>query len=179
MENNVNKRIDGLQSEMEHKFDNLQCSISKLAQQYDRQEEENLEEVYLSDTMVEEHCTLLIEEGNGKEAVEEPKKHVLKPFPTKLNPTANAQATYNPLPVALYPEPLHILPSPTPQSQPKTPTTKATPSALHVLHNIRKLVAIVSTFATTSKTLAAADVAWHSGWFGCWFKFGAPEPRHF
>ena len=31
MENNVNKRIDGLQSEMEHKFDNLQYSISKLA----------------------------------------------------------------------------------------------------------------------------------------------------
>ena len=31
MKNNVNKIIDGLQSEMEQKFDNLQCSISKLA----------------------------------------------------------------------------------------------------------------------------------------------------
>ena len=30
MENNVNKRIHGLQSEMEHKFDNLQYSISRL-----------------------------------------------------------------------------------------------------------------------------------------------------
>ena len=47
MENNVNKRIDGLQSEMEHKLDNLQCSISKLAQQLDHPEEE-----CLSDTMV-------------------------------------------------------------------------------------------------------------------------------
>ena len=41
MENNVNKRIDGLQSEMKHKFDNLPCSISKLAQQHDHQEEES------------------------------------------------------------------------------------------------------------------------------------------
>ena len=31
MENNVNKRIDGLQSEMEQKLDNRQYSISKLA----------------------------------------------------------------------------------------------------------------------------------------------------
>ena len=56
MGNNVNKRIDGLQSEMEHKFDNLQCLISKLAQQHDHHEEESQEEECLSDTMVEEQC---------------------------------------------------------------------------------------------------------------------------
>ena len=57
MENNVNKRIDGLQSEMEHKFDNLQYSISKLAsQQHAHQEGENPEEECLSDTMVDEQC---------------------------------------------------------------------------------------------------------------------------
>ena len=33
MENNVNKRIDGLQSEMVHKFDNLQYSISSVTPQ--------------------------------------------------------------------------------------------------------------------------------------------------
>ena len=33
MENNVNKRIDGLQIKMEHKFDNLQYSISRLTNQ--------------------------------------------------------------------------------------------------------------------------------------------------
>ena len=54
MENNVNKIIDRLQSEMEHKFDNLQCSVSKLAQQHDYQEEESQEEECLIDTMVEE-----------------------------------------------------------------------------------------------------------------------------
>ena len=94
MENDVNKIIDGFQSEMEHKFDNLQCSISKLAQQHDHQEEE-----CLSDTMVEEQCQqqlllessdigatvcsweknspMLTEEGSGKEVREEPQKLIL------------------------------------------------------------------------------------------------------
>ena len=91
MENNVNKRIYGLQSEMEHKFDNLQYSISRLTnQQHVHQEEVNPEEECLSDTMVEEHCTLLTEESNGRDVVEEPKKHVLKPFSTELNPTASS-----------------------------------------------------------------------------------------
>ena len=56
VENSLNKRIDGLQSEMELKLDNLQCSISKLAQQLDHPKEESREEEFLSDTMVEEQC---------------------------------------------------------------------------------------------------------------------------
>ena len=63
MENNVNKRIDGLQSEMEQKLDNLQYSISKLANQLVHQEEDNPKEVCLSDTMVEEQCLQQLEEG--------------------------------------------------------------------------------------------------------------------
>ena len=74
---------------------------------------------------------------------------------------------------------VYILPTPTTHSNPETPTTKATLSTLSALQNLKKLVAFVHTFATTSKTLAAAHIAWHSGWFGCWFGFGAPEPRHF
>ena len=154
MENNVNKRIDGLQSEMEHKFDNLQYSISRLTnQQHVHQEEVNPEEECLIDTTVEEQCKhqkeetspMLTEEGNGKEEMEEPQK-------------STAQATNSPLPEA--------------------PTIKATPSLL-MLKNIRKLVATVRAFATTSKTMAATHIAWHSGWFGCRFEHGAPEPRHF
>ena len=57
MENNVNKRIYGLQSEMKHKLDNLQYSISKLAQQLD-QEEENLEEECLTETILVEQAQL-------------------------------------------------------------------------------------------------------------------------
>ena len=57
MENNVNKRINGLQSEMELKFDNLQYSISRLTiQQHVHQEEVNLGEECLIDTTVEEQC---------------------------------------------------------------------------------------------------------------------------
>ena len=154
MENNVNKRIDEFQSEMEHKFDNLQYSISRLTiQQHVHLEEVNPEEECLIDTAMEEKCKqqkeetspMLTGEGNGKEEMEEPQK-------------STAQATKNPLPEA--------------------PTIKATPS-LPSLQNLKKVVAIAQTFATTSKKMVAADVAWHSGWFGCGFGFVALEPWHF
>ena len=92
----MDKRIDGLQSEMEHKLDNLQYSISMLInQQHVHQEEVNPEEECLIDTTVEEQCKqqkeetspMLTEEGNGKEKMEEPQK-------------STAQATNSPLPEA-------------------------------------------------------------------------------
>ena len=93
-------------------------------------------------------------------------------------PTAPApKAKSNPLPAAP-PESVFILPMPAAQPKPQPSTTKATPSML-VLQNIRRLVASVHTFATTSKKMANAYIAWHSGWFGCGFGFGAPGPRHF
>ena len=188
MENNVNKRIDGLQSEMEHKFDNLQCSISKLAQQHDHQEEENLEEECILGEQAqmqpqgelmqepleapEELPTREAGGGRGKGAGEEHQRLTLHPIPINLNPSATAQPQNSPLPV-------YILPSPAAQPTPEAPTGKATPFATLVLQNIRKLVATVRTFATTSKTQATAGIAWHSGWFGCWFGFRALEPSHF
>ena len=202
MENNVNKRIDGLQSEMEQKLDNLQYSISKLAQHLDHPEEESKEEECLSDTMVEEQCqqhlllepsdigatvcpwenhtALLTEGGSGKEKWEEPQKLILHLNPITLDPSAIAQPQNNPLPVAPSDNQVYILPSPAPKSTHAAPTPKAksNPSLL-VLQNIRKLVATVQASATTSKTQAAAYIAWHSGWFGCGFGFGAPGPRHF
>ena len=56
VESSLNKRIIGLQSEMEQKLDNLQYSISKLTNQLVHQGEENPEEECQSDTMVEEQC---------------------------------------------------------------------------------------------------------------------------
>ena len=112
----------------------------------------------------EEIFPFITEEGSGKEVEDEPKKHVLKPFPTELNPTANAQVTYNPLPVALYPEPLRILLKPAKQFTPEsTGTTKATQFSMLALQNFKTLVATVRAFATTSNTLASTHVAWHSG----------------
>ena len=118
----------------------------------------------------EEIIALLTEEGSGKEIVEDPQKNVLQPIPT--NPTANAKTTYSPLPV-------YILPTPAENPKPTAPAPKthANPS-LHAMQNFKRLVAFVHNFATTSKA-QAAYTAWHSGWFGCQFGFGAPEPRHF
>ena len=128
----------------------------------------------------EEHISALItEEGSGIEAGKEPQKLTLQPIPLKLNPTATAQATKCPLPVAPSTDQVYILPLPATQSTPTTPSPKATPFVLPMLQNFKRLVAIVQNFATTSKKMAAAHTAWHSGWFGCRFGFGASEPRHF
>ena len=71
MENSLNQRIDGLQNEMEHKFENLQYSISRLANQHVHQEKEGQEEECISDTMVEEQCQqqLLLESSDIGAAV--------------------------------------------------------------------------------------------------------------
>ena len=165
----MDQKLDGLQSGIDHKIDNLQTSISRLAQQHVHQEEVNPEEKCLIDTTVDEQCKqqkqetspMLTKEGSGKEEKEEPQK-------------STAQATNNPLPEASSPEPVYILPAA--QPTPEAPTGKTTSFALHALQNFRKLVATAQTFATTSKKMATAHIAWHSGWFGCWFGFGAPEP---
>ena len=219
MENNVNKRIDGFQSEIDQKLDIQQIdkkldiqqeSILKLTNQFVLQEEENLEEECLTETILVEQAqlqpqeelkvelveappkelqdalesgdtfwpwkkeeqisALISEEGSGKEIVEDPQKHVLQPIPT--NPTANAKTTYSPLPV-------YILPTPAEKSKPAAPAPKAKSNPLHVMQNFKELVANVQASATTSKKMAAAYIAWHSGWFWCGFGFGASEPRHF
>ena len=199
VENPLEQKLDGFQSEVGQQFDSLQCSISKLAQQLDHQGEENLEEVCLSDTMVEDHrlqqlqkglvenfeysdigavvwkeatSSLLTEDSSGQETVEGTQEPIIQPIPINLYPSATAQPQNSSLPV-------YILP--TPAANPKlaapAPKTHASPSLL--VQNIRKLMVTGRAFATTSKTQAAAHIAWHSDWYGCWFGFGAPEPRHF
>ena len=116
----------------------------------------------------EQTSALISEEGSGKEIVEDPQKHVLQPIPT--NPTANAKTTYSPLTV-------YILPTPAANSKPAAPKAKSNP--LSAMQKFKKLVVIAQIFATTSNKMAAAHTAWHSGWFGCRFGFGATEPRHF
>ena len=55
---------------------------------------------------------------------------------------------------------VYILPSPTAQFTPKTPTAKGKANlALPAMQNFKKLVATIQNFATTSKTLAAAHIA--------------------
>ena len=128
----------------------------------------------------EQISALMTEEGSGIEAGKEPQKLTLQPIPLKLNPTATAQATKCPLPVPPSTDQVYILPSAAsqPTSETPAPKGKSNPS-LHAMQNFKRLVASVHKFATTSKAQAAAYTAWHSGWFGCGFGFGAPEPRHF
>ena len=134
----------------------------------------------------EQISALITEESSGHEIGEEPQEHILQPIPMKLNPSATAQPQNNLLPLAPSVDQVYILPSPAPQPTPATKSKPAAPApkgksnrSLHVMHNLRKLVAIAQAFATTSKKMATAYIAWHSGSFGCGFGFGTPGPRHF
>ena len=246
VKSSLDKRTDGLQSEIDQKLDIQQESILKLVPQFVHQEEKNLEEESqeeecltgtilgeqvqlqpqeelevelvkapedLQETTVnfwpwtkeEEINAMITEESSGHETLEGTQEPIID-----LDTTATAQETKCPLPVAplddlvyIQPQPaakskpaapapkdksnplpaappdsVFILPTPAAQPKPQASTTKATPSML-VLQNIRRLVASVHTFATTSKKMANAYIAWHSGWFWCGFGFGAPGPRHF
>ena len=220
VEDNLNKELDGFQSEIDQNLDILQESISKLAQQPD-QEEENLEEESqegesLIETVLVEQAQLQPQEELEVESLEAPEalqdapvnfwpwtkeKEITalltekssehegtqepiiqpnpQPNPINLDTLTTAQDTKTPLPAAP-PESVYILPTPAQKSKPSAPAPKGkSNTSLHAMQNIRRLVASVHTFATTSKKMANAYIAWHSGWFGCGFGFGAPGPRHF
>ena len=175
VESSLNKELDEFQSEIDENFDIMQQSVSKLTNQLVHQKEDNLEEECILGEQAqmqpqgelmqepleapEELPTKEEEGGRGKGAGEEHKMLTLHPIPINLDPSVTAQPKNNPLPV-------NILPTPAPHATPETPTTKAIPFTLPALQNLKKLVAIVQAYATTSKTLAVAYVAWHSGWFG-------------
>ena len=132
-------------------------------------------------TNEEEITALLTEKSSGHEGTQEP---IIQPNPQAspigLDTIATAQDTKNPLPVAPSDDQVYILPTPAENPKPATPAPKARSNpSLHAIQNIRRLVASVHTFSTTSKKMANAYIAWHSGWFGCRFGFGAPGPRHF
>ena len=63
VESSLSQKLDELQNDMFQKLNNLEDSISRLTnQQHVHSEEENPEEVYLSDTMVEEHYEQQLQE---------------------------------------------------------------------------------------------------------------------
>ena len=124
-------------------------------------------------TKEEEINAMITEESSGHETLEGTQEPIID-----LDTTATAQETKIPLPAAPSTDQVYILPAS--QSQHKTPAApKAKSNSLHAMQNLKILVASVHTFATTSKKMANAYIAWHSGWFGCGFGFGTPGPRHF
>ena len=132
-------------------------------------------------TKEKEITALLTEKSSGHEGTQEP---IILPnpqaIPIDLDHIATAQETKYPLPVTPLGDQVYILPTPATKPKPAAPAPKGkSNTSLHAMQNIRRLVASVHTFATTSKKMANAYIAWHSGWFGCGFGFGAPGPRHF
>ena len=132
-------------------------------------------------TNEEEITALLTEKSSGHEGTQEPINNPNpQPNPIGLDTIATAQDTKTPLPVAPSDDQEYILPTPETKSKPAAPAPKDKSNPpLHAMQNIKRLVASVHAFATTSKTMATAYIAWHSGWFWCGFGFGAPGPRHF
>ena len=139
-----------------------------------------MKEECLSDTILEELCQhqLLVESSDIGAAVFLWEKKEAIPLLLTEEVVEEHKENNLPLPTT---DSVYILPSPASQSQPKTPAVevKAIPSTLLALQNLKKLVAIVQTFVTTLKKMAAAHTALHSGWFGCGFGFGAPKPQYF
>ena len=74
VKSSLNKRTDGLQSEMELKLDNLQCSILKLAQQLDHAEEKSQEDECLTETILGEQVQLQPREELKVESLEAPEE---------------------------------------------------------------------------------------------------------
>ena len=70
VESSLNKELDGFQSEMDHKFDILLQSISKITNKLVHQEEENLEEECLTYTILGEQGQLQLQEGLKEEPAE-------------------------------------------------------------------------------------------------------------
>ena len=130
-------------------------------------------------TKEKEITALLTEKSSGHEGTQEP---IIQPnpqaIPIDLDTLATAQDTKTPLPAAP-PESVFILSMPAEKSKPAAHAPKAKSNPLHAMKTLKRLVASVHAFATTSKKMANAYIAWHSGWFGCRFGFGAPGPRHF
>ena len=135
---------------------------------------------FLPWTKGKEFTALLTEKSSRHEGTQEP---IIQPnpqaIPIDLDHIATAQDTKNPLPVASSDDPVYILPTPATNSKPATPAPKSKSNPLSAMQKFKDLVAIAQIFATTSKKMANAYIAWHSGWFGCGFGFGAPGPRHF
>ena len=108
--------------------------------------------------MVEEQCQqqLLLESLDiGVDVYPWEEKEVV---PLLLNEEAVEEHQENNLPLPPT-NSVYILPLPAAQPTPQAPTAKVIPSTLPALQNLKKLVAIVQTFSSTSKTMAAAHIA--------------------
>ena len=163
VESSLNKELDVVQSEIDQEFDIMQQSIS-------HQEEENLKEECLTETILSEQAQLQPQEELKVEPIEAPEElqdapescAIYGPWRREeeilplLTEEAMEECQYHNLPLPPS-DSMCILP--VAQPTPGAPTGKATSIALPVLQKFKKLVVTVQAFATTSKTMAAAHTA--------------------
>ena len=157
VESSLNKELDVLQSEIDQEFDILQQSIS-------HQEEENMEEECLTETILGEQAQLQIQEelkGEPAEAPEElqdapescvvympwRREEEILPLLTEKGSGKEVVEEHQEHNLPLPPiDSVYILPTPVAHSNPEAPTGKATPFTLPALQNFRKLVATAQIF---------------------------------
>ena len=143
VESSLNKEFDVFQSGIDQEFDILQQSIS-------HQEEDNLEEECLTDTILGEQAQLQLQEELKEEPAEAPeelqdapescvvygpwrREEEILPLLTKEGSGKEAVEKHQEHNLPLPPiDSMYILPTPA-HSNPETPTIKATQSALPVL----------------------------------------------
>ena len=159
---------------MGQQVDNLKCSISKLAQQFDHQGEENPEDECLTEAILGEQAQLQPQEELKVESVEAPPKElqdapqlgivygpwkkeeeILPLFSEESNGKEAREEPQRPITQATnspLPSPVYTLATtqfaPAAQFTPQAPTIKSNPS-LPILQNLKKLVAIAHIVATT------------------------------
>ena len=154
VESSLNKELDVFQSEIDQEFDILQQSIS-------HQEEENLKEECLIETILGEQAQLQPQEElkvEPAEALEElqdapescavygPWRREEEILPLLTEEAVEECQDHNlPLPPI---DSVYILPTPAAHSNPEAPTIKATPS-LPAMQNFKRLVVTIHNFATT------------------------------
>ena len=180
MEDNLNKKIDGLKDDFEHKWDNLQDSIESLINQQQCPPEDEW-----TGTILGEQVQLQPQEELKVESLEAPEE--LQDAPVTFWPWIKEEQIsaliteessghetgeepqepiLQPIPMKLNPSattqpqnnPLPVAPSddqvyilPTPAEKSKPAAPKAKSNPLHVMQNFKELVAIAQIFATTSK----------------------------
>ena len=198
VESSLDKKLDGFQREIDQKFDILQESISKLTNQLVHQEEGNLEEECLTDTILGEQAQLQLLEELKEEPVEAPPEElqdapqlgvVYGPWKKEEEITAllteegsGKEEGEEPQKLILHLNPINLDPSATtqPQNSPlpvyilpspaaqPTPKTPTTKATSIALPVLQKFKKLVATVQAFATT-SKTMVAAHTAWHSGWF----------
>ena len=199
VESSLNKKLDGFQSAIDQKLDILQESISKLTNQFVHQEEENLEEECLTETILVEQAQLQPQEELKVELVEAPPEELQDALESgdtfwpwkKEEPiialiseeSSGKEIVEDPQKHVLQPvptnstanakttySPLPVYILPTPAENPK-PATPAPKAKSNPLSTMQKFKRLVASVHKFATT-SKAQAAAYTAWHSGWFGCG-------